>query len=49
MKTGFFQDRIAIVTGASKSIGRATAQELARRGAHVCLASRDVNGMQPDG
>ena len=45
MKTGFFQDRVAIVTGASKSIGRATALELARRGAHLCLASRDAAGM----
>ncbi len=46
MKTSFFQDRIAIVTGASKSIGRATAQELAKRGAHLCLGSRDVSGME---
>lgn len=46
MKTSFFQDRVAIVTGASKSIGRATALELARRGTHLCLASRDVDGMQ---
>ena len=41
-----FQDQIAIVTGASKSIGRATAVELARRGAHLCLASRDVTRMK---
>ena len=41
-----FQDQIAIVTGASKSIGRATALELARRGAHLCLASRDVIRME---
>ena len=46
MKTSFFQDRIAIVTGASKSIGRATALELAQRGAHLCLASRDIAGME---
>jgi NAD(P)-dependent dehydrogenase (short-subunit alcohol dehydrogenase family) len=46
MKNLFFQDRIAIITGASKSIGRATALELARRGAHLCLASRDLAGMQ---
>jgi short-subunit dehydrogenase len=46
MKSSFFQDRVAIITGASKSIGRATALELARRGAHLCLASRDVTGMQ---
>jgi short-subunit dehydrogenase len=46
MKSSFFQDRVAIVTGASKSIGRATALELASRGAHLCLASRDTAGMQ---
>ena len=46
MNTGYFLDRVAIVTGASKSIGRATALELAQRGAHLCLASRDVAGME---
>jgi len=46
MKTSFFQDRIAIVTGASKSIGRATCLELAQRGAHLCLGSRDIAGME---
>jgi NADP-dependent 3-hydroxy acid dehydrogenase YdfG len=35
-----FQDKIAIVTGASSGIGQATALALARRGAHVALASR---------
>ncbi len=35
-----FQDKIAIVTGASSGIGRATALALARRGAHIALASR---------
>lgn len=46
MHTSLFQDRIAIITGASKSIGRATALELARRGAHLCLASRHVAGLE---
>jgi NAD(P)-dependent dehydrogenase (short-subunit alcohol dehydrogenase family) len=34
------QDRLAVVTGASSGIGRATAQLLAHHGAHVILVSR---------
>ncbi|MET7334226.1 SDR family NAD(P)-dependent oxidoreductase [Nonomuraea sp. NPDC005650] len=33
--------RVAVVTGANKDLGFATAQELAARGAHVVLAVRD--------
>jgi NAD(P)-dependent dehydrogenase (short-subunit alcohol dehydrogenase family) len=46
MKKLPFQDQIAIVTGASRGIGRATALELARGGADLCLASRDVLALE---
>ena len=36
-----FEPRVAIVTGASRGIGRATAMALARRGIAVALAARD--------
>lgn len=35
-----FQDAVAIVTGASSGIGKATALALAREGAHIALAAR---------
>jgi NADP-dependent 3-hydroxy acid dehydrogenase YdfG len=38
-----FQDKIAIVTGASEGIGRATALGLARQGAQIVLAGRRQN------
>src|SRR4051812_2289472 len=36
----------AIVTGAARGIGRATAQELARRGHPVAVADRDAAGAE---
>src|SRR6516164_2548784 len=39
-------DRIALVTGASRGIGQATALALARAGAHVVAVARTVGGLE---
>jgi NAD(P)-dependent dehydrogenase (short-subunit alcohol dehydrogenase family) len=44
MKT--LENRIALVTGASRGLGRATALELARRGAHVIALARTQGGLE---
>src|SRR5436190_8609279 len=38
--------RIALVTGASRGIGHATARALARAGAHVVAVARTVGGLE---
>ena len=38
--------RVALVTGASRGLGAATAIELARRGAHVVLTARTQGGLE---
>jgi len=40
------ENRIALVTGASRGIGRATALALARAGAHVVAVARTVGGLE---
>src|SRR5205814_4839250 len=39
--------RVALVTGATTGIGRVTARELARQGAHVFIACRSAERAQP--
>ncbi len=39
---GFLDGRLALVTGASRGIGAATAEALGREGAHVVLTARDA-------
>lgn len=46
MSTADFTDEIALVTGASRGIGAATALALARTGAHVVLTGRDTKALE---
>lgn len=41
-----FQGEIALVSGASRGIGAATAEALARTGAHVVLTARDARALE---
>ena len=40
------KDRIALVTGASRGIGRAVAERFAKEGAHVVATARTVGGLE---
>ena len=44
--TDTLKDRLALVTGASRGIGAATAEALARRGAHVILTARTAGNLE---
>ena len=43
---GFLDGQVALVTGASRGIGAATAEALARKGAHVVLAARTPGALE---
>src|SRR5580692_10551614 len=40
------QGRVAIVAAASKGLGRAVAEELAREGAHLAICSREAKNIE---
>ena len=46
MESSKLEGRLALVTGASRGIGAATAQALATQGAHVVLTARDTDGLE---
>jgi 3-oxoacyl-[acyl-carrier protein] reductase len=45
-ENGFLQNKVAVVTGASRGIGRAIAQALVREGASVAICGRSQAGVE---
>jgi NAD(P)-dependent dehydrogenase (short-subunit alcohol dehydrogenase family) len=43
---GILSDRVALITGASRGLGAATAVELARLGAYVVITARTMGGLE---
>lgn len=45
-ETGLLSGRVALITGASRGIGRAAALAISRAGAHVILVARTIGGLE---
>ena len=41
-----FQNKIALVTGASRGLGRAVAKNLAKNGAELIIVSRTISALE---
>ncbi|MGY9106880.1 MAG: SDR family NAD(P)-dependent oxidoreductase, partial [Alphaproteobacteria bacterium] len=45
-ETALLSGRVALITGASRGIGRAAALAISRAGAHVILVARTIGGLE---